>query len=576
LKKYVLWISEVIVIIALLLVVNNYLGNQELLIKADGKGYYDYLPATFLYHDLNFEYTDTLQTDYYDQKSYSAGYLKQVNGKQINKYFPGVSILWSPFFACAHFYALESDYPADGYSYPYQKAIFFAALFYLWLGLLYLRKLLTQFGTHPIVIFTIQLLFALATPLLNYVQYDPSFTHVYSFALITTFSFYGYNYLKNQKPIDLFIAALILGLIIIIRPVNLISIGIPFLFLNSLNELKHDFKNLFTQHLSPIFKAILIFLSIVSIVPFLWWYQTGQFFIWGYQDEGFNFLSPAFTDFLFSARKGAFIHTPLLFVAFLGGLFVWVKTKNYYRTFAFLLLVSIITYILSSWWSWYYGASYGSRPMIDYYVIFAFALAQFLDYFKNKIHRYFFVLPLLFLMPINIIQVYQYQNYIMDWEEMTWDKFRFIGLHTEKKYRGVFFRKTINYNPDQIIYSKTFQIHPTVPIESDQYKIVADFVADSISGLSLANHVHIIADIEYQTGTSEIVLNINDSIGNNIYRYSPHVFAASPEENVRVNHVDFYYQIPRIPTSSTFQIGVSSHTDRITVHQIKINLVHKP
>ena len=88
-------------VIIALFVINNYLVRPEFFIKADGKGYYDYLPAAFIYNDLNFEYTDTLQTEFYDQKSYTSGYLHTVNGHQINKYFPGVAVLWMPFFAAA-------------------------------------------------------------------------------------------------------------------------------------------------------------------------------------------------------------------------------------------------------------------------------------------------------------------------------------------------------------------------------------------------------------------------------------------------------------------------------------------
>ena len=123
-------------VIIALFVINNYLVRPEFFIKADGKGYYDYLPAAFIYNDLNFEYTDTLQTEFYDQKSYTSGYLHTVNGHQINKYFPGVAVLWMPFFAAAHTYALYSDmYAANGYSQPYQESIFYAAVFFLFLGL---------------------------------------------------------------------------------------------------------------------------------------------------------------------------------------------------------------------------------------------------------------------------------------------------------------------------------------------------------------------------------------------------------------------------------------------------------
>lgn len=574
-KRYFLWVSEALVILAVLLVINNYLGNQELLIKADGKGYYDYLPATFIYEDLNFNYTDTLQTNYYDQKSYSSGYLKQVNGKQINKYFPGVSIVWIPFFASAHIYALNSSYPADGYSYPYQKGIFFAAIFYLWLGLLYLRKLLQEYKIHPVIIFVVQLLFALATPLLNYIQYDPSFTHTYSFALITIFSFCILKYIKQQKPIFLFVSAFLIGLITIIRPVNLISIGLIFFFFDSFEDVKKWLIYTFQEQIKPLSIALFIFLLMVSIVPMLWWYQTDHFLIWGYQNEGFNFLSPAFFDFLFSFRKGALIHTPLLFFSIIGGIYSWTKSKSYYKLSVFILFLTTLTYVLSSWWSWFYGASFGSRPMIDYYVVFAIALAVFLNAIKNKIST--ILIAILFigiLIPLNTIQVFQYQNYIMDWQEMTWDKFKFIGLHTEKKYRGVFFRKTVEYTPDKIIFSKEVYFEKPVQFLPEQNDWISTILMDS-TDISTANYVHIITDIEYKTGTSEIVLAINDSTGKNIYTYSPHVFADTKKENTRTT-ANFYYQIPSIPPNTTFLIGVSSHSDEVIVHQAKIILIDKP
>ncbi len=559
----------------MLLVINNYLGNQELLIKADGKGYYDYLPATFIYQDLNFKYTDTLQTDYYDQKSYSAGYLKQVNEKQINKYFPGVSILWIPFFTSAHIYALNSHYPADGYSYPYQKGIFFAAVFYLWLGLLYLRKLLSEFHIHPISIFIVQLLFTLATPILNYVQFDASFTHAYSFSLITIFSFYIFKYVKHQKPIPLFISALLIGLITIVRPVNLMATGIIFLFFNSSGELKSWITYTIQKQSKPLIIALLTFLSVISILPVLWWHQTGWFFIWGYQDEGFNFLSPELFNFLFSIKRGAFTYTPLLILSALGGVYSWLKIKNYYKTLIFTMLLLIITYVLSSWWDWHYGSSFGSRPMIDYYVIFALALGVTFNSLQKLSSKIILIASLcLILIPINVIQVFQYQNYIIDWKEMTWDKFKFIGLHTEKKYRGVFFRKTIEYNSDQMLFSKELKFQTPITVSPEKTDWISTFPFDSSLNINTINHVHIIADIEYKTGTSEIILSIQDST-KNIYYSSLNVFGDTKKENIRTT-ANFYYQIPRIPASSTFQIGVSSHTDRITVHQIKINLVHKP
>ena len=57
----------------------------------------------------------------------------------------GMSILYAPFFGMAHVYAKASAYEADGYSMPYRFALVFSALFYVLVGLLFLRKTLKHF-----------------------------------------------------------------------------------------------------------------------------------------------------------------------------------------------------------------------------------------------------------------------------------------------------------------------------------------------------------------------------------------------------------------------------------------------
>ena len=39
---------------------------QKYVIISDGKGYYAYLPAVFIYHDLNFNFLDSIEANYYD------------------------------------------------------------------------------------------------------------------------------------------------------------------------------------------------------------------------------------------------------------------------------------------------------------------------------------------------------------------------------------------------------------------------------------------------------------------------------------------------------------------------------
>ncbi len=106
----------------------------------DSFGYYIYLPAIFIYHDV----TELNWVDSIDQKYnlsggelYQAG--KQDNGKYVFKYLGGIAVLQSPFFFMAHAIALNTDYEADGFSAPYQWAIAIGTLIYFILALIVLK-----------------------------------------------------------------------------------------------------------------------------------------------------------------------------------------------------------------------------------------------------------------------------------------------------------------------------------------------------------------------------------------------------------------------------------------------------
>ena len=72
------------------------------IIESDGKGYYAYLPAIFIYKDLNFGFFDEIEKEkYYNQNLYY-DYRAQANGVTINKYYCGTALAELPFFVLAH------------------------------------------------------------------------------------------------------------------------------------------------------------------------------------------------------------------------------------------------------------------------------------------------------------------------------------------------------------------------------------------------------------------------------------------------------------------------------------------
>lgn len=155
-------------------------------ILSDGKGYYVYLPAVFIYHDLGFSFVDEIEKTYYDTNT-KYDFRSYWEGKAYSKYSVGVALLLSPFFIIAHLLSLLLGYSADGYSQPYTIAVCIGALFYLLLGLTYLKKLLSLYkiGDTATVVAITSITFG--TNLFYYTIVEPSMSHVYSFAFIAMF-----------------------------------------------------------------------------------------------------------------------------------------------------------------------------------------------------------------------------------------------------------------------------------------------------------------------------------------------------------------------------------------------------
>ena len=82
-------------------------------ITGDAQAYYAYLPAIFIYQDLDYEFIDEINDKYYPE-SHQKSFLKEAGEGKVNKTFPGVAILYLPFFLLAHALAILFGMEADG------------------------------------------------------------------------------------------------------------------------------------------------------------------------------------------------------------------------------------------------------------------------------------------------------------------------------------------------------------------------------------------------------------------------------------------------------------------------------
>jgi hypothetical protein len=380
-------------------------------IISDGKAYYAYLTAIFIYHDLDYNFVEDYEEKYYPaDRSQFKEFRFIFNGETVNKAFPGLAFLLLPFFLLAHVIALLSGLAADGYSPVYQYTMGIGALFYFWVGLRFLKSLLASFSFQKKVVPVILILVAFGTNIIYYTINEGMMTHVYNFMLITLFLLSVRKAFSENGKRWLIRSALVLGLITAVRPTNLLVILLlPFLA-DSTSQITAFFKKIFSDWKVTL-SVSMVFLVFPFAVLLLWKLQTGYWFVYSYGNEGFDFLHPHFIDILFSFNKGWFVYTPLAAIALLG--LTAVFRKNKIRFFSTLVFMLIYTYVASSWWVWHYTSNFGQRIFIDVYGLMAVLLGFFLQQIsKSKILKAGAGILLLVIVIINCLQYYQHYKYI--------------------------------------------------------------------------------------------------------------------------------------------------------------------
>ena len=403
------------------------------IIKEDVNSYYAYLPASLIFHDLNFDFVKTLPKDFEGKI-----WLQNVpNGNPILRMTMGLSILWIPFFYLAHATAHLVGASTLGYSWPYHFFILIAALTYLSLGLIFLRKILINYFSEFETSVVIGLI-VLATNLMHYVIAEPGMSHVYNFTLITVLIYYSLKW--NEKPElgNSVILGIVSGLIILIRPVNIIVLIFPLLI--GITSLKDIFEKLINNWKHIVIAAILAFL--VFLPQMLYWkMQTGHFLFNSYMDQGkFYWGNPQFINGLFSYRKGWLVYTPVMSFSIIGLIFLYKKAKETVLPIVVFTVLSL--YVTFSFWCWWYGGSFGMRPLIDFYGIMAIPMAAFIHKIvQSKIWLKVLVsVVIVFLVYLNQFQMTQYRTSLLHWDSMT-----------KKAYWSIMFEKQWPQNYDKLI-----------------------------------------------------------------------------------------------------------------------------
>jgi hypothetical protein len=366
-----------------------------------------------------------------DEGYHQPHYFIDHHGVLIDKYTCGTALLIAPFFLVASLTTVLAGQPLNGYEIVFQYSVAFAALVYIYLGMMMLVKLMQTFSISRKTGFFITLAGLFASNLFFYAFIQPSLSHVYSFFAITTFCFLVRRLISHRSLVNMILAVVLLGLIVLIRPVNgLVVASIPFLAgdLQNLKNLMHRIG------LRNLLFAILSFLIIISPQIILNFLQTGTPIIWHYPGEGFNFTSPALFEFLAGFRKGWLIYTPFMLLLIPALILTWKRSR--YQFVTFILFIFILVYFFAAWWNWFYGDSFGMRPMVDYYGVFLLLIALLVKS-VNRSARIMIVLFVGFALILNLLQTYQYTRGILHADAMNLKNYCYTFLKTGNQYQDV-------------------------------------------------------------------------------------------------------------------------------------------
>ena len=425
--KVLEWLSVRKVLLSLLLFFTLYIclnGNwlrTRYPIQMDANGYYIYLPAAFIYHDLaRLSFVDQMP-DQFDRKYFL---YRNHNGGYLSKYSPGVAILQLPFFFAAHFLAPVFNSEQSGYSPPYRLAIALSSLFYSVLAFWLLARVLAGYFPPAVVLLTVLSLF-LGTNTFFYGVLQAGVTHNYLLFVLVVMVFALNEWWKGENSWYFVLACACVGLSSTIRPTEILTGLIPLSFLwQKFRMGKLATKRIFPGEREIVFGFLAFALAILPVFIF-WKYSTGNWISYTYEQEGFYFDRPSQIWYgLFGFRKGWFIYTPLAALAIAGIFLIRRDSSLLPWRRALLIYLPVNIYIVLSWYCWWYGGGFGQRSFIPSYAILAFPMALLFEKISGRAKAWIAVPVLLVL--LNLFQSFQYQRQIIHMDAMTWEAYQFI------------------------------------------------------------------------------------------------------------------------------------------------------
>lgn len=356
-------------------------SGSEATISWDVFGYYLYLPAFFIYADaqgLNFR--EEIMAQYAPAGDFHHAY-QQEDGDWVMKYAIGQSLVLAPGFAVAHLLAEPLGYPADGFSKPYQVSLSVTAILIALLGLWVLRGILRRYFSEAVTAATLVVI-VLATNYLNYSAIDGAMPHNTLFTLYALILSLTIRWHERPNRWLALALGLCIGMATIVRPTDLLVAAIPTLWgVRGWTSLQDKLQLLWQRRLDVILLGLgMLAMGLVQLG--YWKYASGSWIHYSYGEFGFYWSRPMIWRGIFGWRKGWLIYTPVMLLALIGFVPLWRKVNASF--WAILLFLVVNVYVIFAWEVWWYGGSFGARPLVQSYALLALPLGAFFAWIASR------------------------------------------------------------------------------------------------------------------------------------------------------------------------------------------------
>jgi hypothetical protein len=415
------------------------------LVRGDGVGYYAYVRALLIQHNLRFE-SDWINSPwpYVNRELNSNGQIGDSyteTGHLPNHYSVGPAMLWAPFLVPVHLVtkALSlagANVRADGFSLPYLLTGALATALFGFLGLCFSYNLARRYcGEAWAFLATLGMWFASSLPV--YMYFNPFYSHAQSVFAVAVFVWYWQRTRLQRSMGQWAILGLLAGLMLDVYYINIALLLFP--LLESLRKYVEAWRapgggrgmmrRLFLANLVFAFTAFAAFLPTLITRKIIY----GHALEFGYERS--SWAQPAIWQPLLSSNHGLVSWTPIVLPALVGLMLLrrYDKELSAYSLAAFAALY----YIVACHPDWHGISSFGNRFFISLTPLFIVGLAVFL----KELSRWFkqtraavvtFAVAIALLVLWNLAFIFQWGTGLVthvgpiSWRQMAYNQVRVV------------------------------------------------------------------------------------------------------------------------------------------------------